>query len=201
MANEIQIKGQKAKRGERMTPGAGWRLAALKGKKRVFVGTLLQTFNFGSKRIAISAFPNSRAADALEQKHHWAPDDLGPNVQGPKAPSSDAYATVTVLGSGFVVSDEGYIITAKHVIKLWISLIEAWQAGKGPLPRMPQFLWQEPVTQGSGRRQPRDLPAARLRGAAFFNRKRRALELHEIGNPQSPSGRQPKPSNERGQRR
>jgi hypothetical protein len=54
---EIIVKGEKAKPGERMTGGAGWRLATTKGKKRVFAGTLLQTFNFGAKRIAIFSVP------------------------------------------------------------------------------------------------------------------------------------------------
>jgi hypothetical protein len=57
MAAEITIKGQKAKRGERMTGGSGWRLATTKGRKRVFVGTLLYTYNFGKKRIAIFSVP------------------------------------------------------------------------------------------------------------------------------------------------
>lgn len=57
MANDIVIKGTKAKKGERMTGGNGWRLATTKGKKRVFVGTLLQTINFGTKRIAIFSVP------------------------------------------------------------------------------------------------------------------------------------------------
>jgi hypothetical protein len=57
MASEITIKGQKAKRGERMTKGSGWRLATTKGKKRVFVGTLVETINFGGKRIAIFSVP------------------------------------------------------------------------------------------------------------------------------------------------
>lgn len=56
MASVI-IKGVKARSGERMTGGAGWRLATTKGKKRVFVGTLLQTFNFGKKRLAIFSVP------------------------------------------------------------------------------------------------------------------------------------------------
>jgi hypothetical protein len=50
----VTIAGQKAKRGERMHSGKGWRLA--KGK-RVFVGTLLDTFNLGAKRIAIFSVP------------------------------------------------------------------------------------------------------------------------------------------------
>ena len=57
MASEIIIKGQKAKRGERMTGGNGWRLATTKGKKRVFVGTLLETINRGKERIAIFSVP------------------------------------------------------------------------------------------------------------------------------------------------
>jgi hypothetical protein len=57
MAAEIRIKGQKARKGERMTKGTGWRLAIVKGRKRVFVGTLVHTMNFGSKRIAIFSVP------------------------------------------------------------------------------------------------------------------------------------------------
>lgn len=57
MAHEITIKGEKAKRGERMTKGKGWRLAIVSGRKRVFVGTLLQTVNFGNKRLAIFSVP------------------------------------------------------------------------------------------------------------------------------------------------
>jgi hypothetical protein len=52
----ITIKGKKAKRGERMMSGKGWRLVKVKGKK-VFVGTLLDTFHFGSKRIAVFSVP------------------------------------------------------------------------------------------------------------------------------------------------
>jgi len=57
MAAEISIKGAKARRGERMTKGKGWRLAAVKGQKRVFVGTLLETINMGSRRLAIFSVP------------------------------------------------------------------------------------------------------------------------------------------------
>lgn len=56
-AVEITVKGKKAKRGERMTGGNGWRLATTKGKKRVFVGTLLTTINYGSQRFAIFSVP------------------------------------------------------------------------------------------------------------------------------------------------
>ena len=57
MASGITIKGQKARQGERMTKGKGWRLAIVKGRKRVFVATLLTTMNFGDKRLAIFSVP------------------------------------------------------------------------------------------------------------------------------------------------
>ncbi len=57
MANEITIKGEKAKRGERMTKGSGWRLAATTGRKRIFAGSLLTTINMGNKRLAIFSVP------------------------------------------------------------------------------------------------------------------------------------------------
>ena len=57
MATEIIVHGVKAKKGERMTKGQGWRLAAVKGKKRVFVATLLSTLNLGNRRIAIFSVP------------------------------------------------------------------------------------------------------------------------------------------------
>jgi hypothetical protein len=57
MANEITIKGERAKKGERMTMGHGWRLATIKGRKRVFVGSLIATINMGRKRLAIFSVP------------------------------------------------------------------------------------------------------------------------------------------------
>ena len=57
MAAEITIKGQRAKKGERMTGSNGWRLVTTKGKKRVFHGTLLGTVNHGATRIAIFSVP------------------------------------------------------------------------------------------------------------------------------------------------
>jgi hypothetical protein len=57
MASEITIKGKKPRRGEKMTKGTGWRLAVVRGRKRVFVATLLETINMGSKRIAIFSVP------------------------------------------------------------------------------------------------------------------------------------------------
>jgi len=60
MAAEIIIKGQPAKKGTRMTKakgGGGWRLAPVTGKIRIFPATLLTTFNFGDRRIAIFSVP------------------------------------------------------------------------------------------------------------------------------------------------
>ena len=57
MAGEISISGTRAKRGERMTKGKGWRLVTVSGHKRVFVGTLLHTVNFGNRRLAIFSVP------------------------------------------------------------------------------------------------------------------------------------------------
>jgi hypothetical protein len=57
MVSEITIKGKKPRKGEKMTKGTGWRLAVVRGRKRVFVGTLLETINMGSKRIAIFSVP------------------------------------------------------------------------------------------------------------------------------------------------
>ena len=45
----ITIAGVKAKRGEKMIAGKGWRLVRVKGR-RVFVGTLLDTFHLGGRR-------------------------------------------------------------------------------------------------------------------------------------------------------
>lgn len=54
---DITIKGEKAKRGVRMIRGNGWRLATTRGRKRVFVATLLATINRGNGRIAIFSVP------------------------------------------------------------------------------------------------------------------------------------------------
>ena len=48
MAVKVTIEGQKARRGERMTGGAGWALATTKGRKRVFRGKLIKTVNDGT---------------------------------------------------------------------------------------------------------------------------------------------------------
>lgn len=57
MAGAITIKGKPAKKGKRMTPGAGWQLAATRGRKRTFPGRLLGTVNHGKVRLAIFSVP------------------------------------------------------------------------------------------------------------------------------------------------
>ncbi len=57
MAGEITIQGKKARKGQRMTKGTGWRLVAMKGQERIFAGTLLDTINMGAKRLAIFSVP------------------------------------------------------------------------------------------------------------------------------------------------
>jgi len=57
MAGEITIQGKKPRKGEKMTKGSGWRLATTRGRKRVFVATLLETINRGKERIAIFSVP------------------------------------------------------------------------------------------------------------------------------------------------
>lgn len=53
----ITIKGQTARKGERMTRGAGWKLVASRGRKRVFSATLKGTVNSGNVRLAIFSVP------------------------------------------------------------------------------------------------------------------------------------------------
>jgi hypothetical protein len=57
VAKGIMIQGEKAKVGERMTRGKGWRLATVRGRRRVFVATLLDTINLGKRRLAIFSVP------------------------------------------------------------------------------------------------------------------------------------------------
>ena len=52
-----KTKKKKARRGKKMTRGAGWLLVATSGRKREFKGTLLKTINFGTKRLAIFSVP------------------------------------------------------------------------------------------------------------------------------------------------
>ena len=54
MAAGITVKRKKTKRGVQMRSGEGWRL--VKGR-RVFLGTLLRTINYGKVRLAIFTVP------------------------------------------------------------------------------------------------------------------------------------------------
>ncbi len=48
---------RKPKKGKRMTKGSGWKLKTTTGREREFSGTLLKTFNFGKRRLAIFSVP------------------------------------------------------------------------------------------------------------------------------------------------
>ena len=50
---------KKPKKGKRLTATGKWKIVSTKGSKREFAGTLLSTFNFGAKRIAIFSVPKS----------------------------------------------------------------------------------------------------------------------------------------------
>ena len=50
-------KTKRLRRGKKMTKGAGWKLVATVGRKREFKGTLLGTFNFGTRRLALFNVP------------------------------------------------------------------------------------------------------------------------------------------------
>ena len=52
----IIISWKKTRKGEN-DRGTGWRRDTTKGKKRVFVGTLLSTHNYGKTRIAVFSVP------------------------------------------------------------------------------------------------------------------------------------------------
>jgi hypothetical protein len=57
MAVKITIQGTKPRKGERMTGGGGWRLAATRGRKRIFKARLITTVNAGRTRLAIFSVP------------------------------------------------------------------------------------------------------------------------------------------------
>ncbi len=59
MPPKIAIKGSRPKKGKRLTKGTRWRIAAVTGRERVFVATLLHSFNFGGKRLAIFSVPKA----------------------------------------------------------------------------------------------------------------------------------------------
>jgi hypothetical protein len=51
--SKVKVLGKKIRRGERMTKNSKWTLTPVSGRKRAFTGTLLETFNIGTTRIAI----------------------------------------------------------------------------------------------------------------------------------------------------
>ena len=51
----MAVKKSKARKGEKMVAGSGWRLQSKTGKK--FAGTLLKTFTLSGRRIALFSVP------------------------------------------------------------------------------------------------------------------------------------------------
>jgi hypothetical protein len=51
----------KPRRGKRMTRTGKWDLQPKRGRKRSFPATLLKTFNFGKRRLAIFSVPKGFA--------------------------------------------------------------------------------------------------------------------------------------------
>lgn len=60
----VAVRGKRAVRGERLTKGPVWRLITVKGKKRVFAGTLIETINAGSVRLAVFSVPKEMNDEA-----------------------------------------------------------------------------------------------------------------------------------------
>lgn len=60
MGTGIRIKGKKPRKGKKMTKVTRWRIIAITGRKRIFVGTLLKTINVGEKRLAIFSVPKPK---------------------------------------------------------------------------------------------------------------------------------------------
>ncbi len=58
MAAKIKVLNNKARKGERMVVGSGWRLVVEKRRKRVLLGTLLGIHNAGNVGIAVFSVPN-----------------------------------------------------------------------------------------------------------------------------------------------
>ena len=56
-ANAISLSGIKARKGENLTKGAGWRLVATKGRNRVFAGRLVAVIRSKGQRLAVFNVP------------------------------------------------------------------------------------------------------------------------------------------------
>ena len=63
-----------------------------------------------------------------------APDQLA--TAAPGSPLS--IASLTVVGTGFVIDDTGTALTAKRVIQPWLDAVAVHKAGGGPLPSPPK---------------------------------------------------------------
>jgi hypothetical protein len=53
----VTLQTKKAPKGAKMTSGSGWRLVKTTGTKQMFVGSLIDTINFGNRRLAIFSVP------------------------------------------------------------------------------------------------------------------------------------------------
>ena len=56
-ANEINLSAIKARKGENLTKGAGWRLVATKGRNRVFAARLVAVIRSKGQRLAVFNVP------------------------------------------------------------------------------------------------------------------------------------------------
>jgi len=59
MPPKLIVKGKKPKKGVRLTKDTRYRIAAVTGRNRAFVGTLLHTINIGRTRLAIFSVPKA----------------------------------------------------------------------------------------------------------------------------------------------
>lgn len=56
-SRKITVGGKKPRRGKHLTKASRWRIVAVTGRKRTFVGTLIQTVNVGKVRLAVFKVP------------------------------------------------------------------------------------------------------------------------------------------------
>jgi S1-C subfamily serine protease len=71
-----------------------------------------------------------------------APDSLDQLLEKSAA---EAFAAVTVIGTGFVVDDSGTALTTRHVVQPWLEAAHAHQQRGGPLPPPPKIAISTPV--------------------------------------------------------
>ena len=70
-----------------------------------------------------------------------APDQLAPASPGPPL----SFASLTVVGTGFVIDSSGTALTAKRVIQPWLDAVAVHKAGGGPLPSPPKVTIAAPA--------------------------------------------------------